>query len=410
MRPHYCLTVLVASLLVEPLFTLNGASEDTTHPSPQNSHDALHATHIYDNDQYLEIKCEVVFCEKAQPTSTGLNVSKQDVPVTVSSSSHIDTQWDFIDKLEGISFLVARILNPQWMYFAAVIVPFIIIAIIISVVLMPGCKAESVPIMRPNLCWLILHVCIWAGLLLTLNADEECLIETRVHVNKSYKAVVGEQLELKCEVGFCEEAPPPVHWIKREQTDVPVNISSSSRIKTHWELINKSEGISFLVFPKYCQSGGSSSHNINVFVYGSTNSEPTVDSWMYFAAGIVPFIIIAIIISVVLMCGCKEECLIETRVHVNKSYKAVVGEQLELKCEVGFCEEAPPPVDWIKREQTDVPVTVSSSSRIKTHWELINKSEGISFLVFPKIRLTDSGVYQCQSGGSSSHNIKVFVY
>ncbi|KAK5891277.1 hypothetical protein CgunFtcFv8_018548 [Champsocephalus gunnari] len=96
MRPHYCLTVLVASLLVEPLFTQNGdvmepakpekqelrswystirivgavvflsimlmicftscwrchgASEDTTHPSPQNSHDALHATHIYDNDQ-----------------------------------------------------------------------------------------------------------------------------------------------------------------------------------------------------------------------------------------------------------------------------------------------------------------------------------------------------------------------
>ncbi|KAF3857253.1 hypothetical protein F7725_009112, partial [Dissostichus mawsoni] len=143
------------------------------------------------------------------------------------------------------------------------------------------------------------------------------------------------QLELKCEVGFCEEAPPPVHWIKHEQTDVPVNISSSSRIKTHWELINKSEGISFLVFPKtrltdsgdyQCQSGGSNSHNINVFVYGSTNSEPTVDSWMYmyFAAGIVPFIIIVIIISVVSMRGCKGRVVI-FKTMTNPSKMSLAG-------------------------------------------------------------------------------------
>ncbi|KAK1876687.1 E3 ubiquitin-protein transferase RMND5B [Dissostichus eleginoides] len=74
------------------------------------------------------------------------------------------------------------------------------------------------PIMRPNLCCTILHVCIWAELLLTLNGD------------------------------------------------------------------------------------------------GSTNSEPTVDSWMYmyFAAGIVSFIIIVIIISVVSMRGCKGKSKKET--------------------------------------------------------------------------------------------------
>ncbi|KAI9525866.1 hypothetical protein NQZ68_002414 [Dissostichus eleginoides] len=203
--------------------------------------------------------------------------------------------------------------------------------------------------MRPNLCWVILHVCIWAGLLLTLNADEECFIETKVDVNTSYKAVVGEQLELKCEVAFCEEAPPTVDWIKREQTDVPVTVSSSSHIKTHWELINKSEGISFLVFSKirlndsgeyYCSTGGSYSHYINVFVYvddgrgrttvsqkneSSTNSEPTVDSWMYFAAGIVPFIIIAIIIPVVLMRGRKGESKNETQTEVQ--YIAIPAKQ-----------------------------------------------------------------------------------
>ncbi|XP_033956010.1 B- and T-lymphocyte attenuator-like isoform X2 [Pseudochaenichthys georgianus] len=175
--------------------------------------------------------------------------------------------------------------------------------------------------MKPNLCCTILHVCIWAELLLTLNADDGCLIETRVLRNTSYKAVVGEQLEIKCGVAFCKEAPPTVDWIKYEKTDVPVNISS--RIKMEWGSINKSEGISFLVFPNIrlndsgvyqCKSGESNSHYINVFVNGSTHPEPTVNSWtyMYFAAGIVPFIIIVIIISVVSMRGCKGKSKKET--------------------------------------------------------------------------------------------------
>nr|XP_033956044.1 B- and T-lymphocyte attenuator-like isoform X2 [Pseudochaenichthys georgianus] len=168
--------------------------------------------------------------------------------------------------------------------------------------------------MRANICWII-----WAGLLLTLNADDECYIETHVLPYTSYKAVVGEYLEIECKVFFCEEAPT-VDWIKREQTDVPVNVSSSSHIDTQWEFIDKLEGISFLIFHKVrladsgvyqCQSGGSNSHYINVFVNGSANPEPKVDSWiyMYLAAGIVPFIIIVIIISVVLMCRCQGEML-----------------------------------------------------------------------------------------------------
>ncbi|KAL3045677.1 hypothetical protein OYC64_013848 [Pagothenia borchgrevinki] len=196
--------------------------------------------------------------------------------------------------------------------------------------------------MRPNICWIILHVCIWAGLLLILNADDECLIETRVLRNTSYKAVAGEYLEIKCEVVFCEKAQPTVNWFKREQTDVAFTVSSSSHIQTEWEFIDILEGRSFLIFHKIrltdsgqyqCQSGGSNSHNINVFVNvddgrgrttvpqkneSSTNSEPTVNSWtyMYFAAGIVPFIIIAIIISVVLMCRCQGESKNETQTEI----------------------------------------------------------------------------------------------
>ncbi|XP_034007388.1 B- and T-lymphocyte attenuator-like [Trematomus bernacchii] len=203
--------------------------------------------------------------------------------------------------------------------------------------------------MRANICWIILHVCIWAGLLLTLNADDECYIEVQVHVNTSYKAVVGEQLEIECKVVFCEEAQPTVDWIKPDSNQT--NISSSSHIQTQWKPINKSEGLSILVFPNIrlndsgeyqCKSGDSSSHYINVFVNvddgrgrttvpqkneSSTNSEPTVNSWtyMYFAAGIVPFIIIPIIISVVLMCRCQGESKNETQTEVQ--YIAIPAEK-----------------------------------------------------------------------------------
>ncbi|XP_010780124.1 B- and T-lymphocyte attenuator-like [Notothenia coriiceps] len=216
------------------------------------------------------------------------------------------------------------------------------------------------PIMRPNLCCTILHACIWAELLLTLNADDGCLIETRVHVNTSYEAVVGEQFKIECGVAFCEEAPPTVDWIKREQTDVPVNVRSSSRIQTQWEFIDKLEGISILTFHKVrltdsgvyqCQSGGSSSHNINVFV--------NVDDGRWRRTTVPQ--------------KNEKECLIETKVHEDTSYKAVVGEYLKIECGVAFCEKAQPTVDWIK------------------------------------LRLTDSGVYQCQSGESNSHYINVFV-
>ncbi|KAI4831476.1 hypothetical protein KUCAC02_001016 [Chaenocephalus aceratus] len=185
--------------------------------------------------------------------------------------------------------------------------------------------------MRANICWII-----WAGLLLTLNADEECLIETRALRNTYYKAVVGEQLEIECGVAFCEEAQPTVDWFKREQTDVPVNVSSSSHIDTQWDFIDKLEGISFLIFHKVrltdsgvyqCQSGGSSSHYINIFVNGSTHPEPKVNSWiyMYLAAGIVPFIIIVIIISVVLMCRCQGKSKNETQTEVQ--YIAIPAEK-----------------------------------------------------------------------------------
>ncbi|KAM6892790.1 B- and T-lymphocyte attenuator isoform 2-T2 [Lycodopsis pacificus] len=185
--------------------------------------------------------------------------------------------------------------------------------------------------MRPNHRRAVLRVFFLAGMLLTLKADSEssdCEVEVKVDRNTVYEAFLGEDLRINCTVGFCSDSPPTVSWYKRETTDVPVNVSSSSHIKTEWKLLKRLEGTSFLIFQKVrrndsgvyqCQVEGSVSHNINVSVHGdgtnvtkntnrgTSDQKPSEDPWlyMYFAAGIVAFVIIVIIISVVSMRGCK---------------------------------------------------------------------------------------------------------
>ncbi|XP_068446294.1 B- and T-lymphocyte attenuator-like [Clinocottus analis] len=186
--------------------------------------------------------------------------------------------------------------------------------------------------MRPNHRWTVLHVFILAGMLLPLKAGDEaseCEVAVRVHQNTVYAAVLGEDLRINCTVEFCSGSPPRVFWYKQETTAVPVNVSSSSHIKTEWKLLNRSVGTSFLIFQNVrrndsgryqCGSEESISHNINVSVHGvgertnvtknndasGTTPEPTRDLWLYlyFAAGIGAFVIIVIIISVASMRGC----------------------------------------------------------------------------------------------------------
>ncbi|XP_049426732.1 uncharacterized protein LOC125885226 isoform X2 [Epinephelus fuscoguttatus] len=190
----------------------------------------------------------------------------------------------------------------------------------------------SVPIMRPNHCWTVLQVSILAALLLTLNADsEDCEVDLKVARDTVYEAVIGKDLRINCTVALCDNSPPTVTWYKQEKTAVPVNVSS--HIKTKWELVNHSEGISFLIFQKIfsndsgayqCQSGGSVSHTISVSVHdnGGRSNVPEMNStaptlkpetssdlfmYIYFGAGIVAFVTVVIIISIVSMHGCKEK-------------------------------------------------------------------------------------------------------
>ncbi|KAK9523910.1 hypothetical protein VZT92_017793 [Zoarces viviparus] len=205
--------------------------------------------------------------------------------------------------------------------------------------------------MRPNHRWAVLHVFILAGMLLTLKADGEysdCEVELIVNRDIVYEAFLGEELRIHCTVEFCSDSPPPVFWYKSERTNVPVNVSSGSHIKTEWTLLKHLKGKSFLIFQKVrrndsgayqCRVGGSVSHFINVSVHGegtnvtknndtnrgTSDQESPKDLWlyMYFAAGIVAFVIIVIIISVASMRGCKGKSKSKKETQTENQYMAI---------------------------------------------------------------------------------------
>ncbi|XP_058510709.1 B- and T-lymphocyte attenuator-like isoform X1 [Solea solea] len=195
----------------------------------------------------------------------------------------------------------------------------------------------SVPIMRPNCCWTYLHVSVLVVLLLTVNTDSEgsdCFTDIRVRRHTAYEILVGRDLVINCTVVFCSSPPPAVSWLKTHLMHVPVDVSNQSHIKTEWKLLKELEGVSYLIFQKIrsndsglyqCRIASDVSHAINVSVHGdgggeelsnvtrknNTNSSdipvPSPEIWMYVysAAGIVAFVLLVIIVSVILMQGCK---------------------------------------------------------------------------------------------------------
>uniref|UniRef100_A0A4W6F5U9 Ig-like domain-containing protein n=1 Tax=Lates calcarifer TaxID=8187 RepID=A0A4W6F5U9_LATCA len=197
---------------------------------------------------------------------------------------------------------------------------------------------HSVPIMRPYYCWTVLYVSILAALVLTLNADSktsECETSIKVRRNTVYQAFVGQDLRINCTVSFCNNTQP-VSWFKLENGTDSVSVNKNSHIKTEWKPSDHLEGTSYLIFQKIlsndsgvyrCRSGGSVSHNINILVSGdaelttvtsrtettSTTSSPepreNLLMYVYCASGILAFVMIVIVISVISMQGCKGEML-----------------------------------------------------------------------------------------------------
>ncbi|XP_070711430.1 B- and T-lymphocyte attenuator-like [Pempheris klunzingeri] len=100
-------------------------------------------------------------------------------------------------------------------------------------------------------------------------------------------------------------------------------------------------------------------------------------------------------------------CEIEIRIHRGTHYEVSHGEELRIQCPVDFCNNQPPTISWNKLGNTPVPVNISS--HIKTEWITLSHSQGTAFLVFQNIHRSDSGVYQCLSGGNVGHGITVSV-
>uniref|UniRef100_A0A3B4TM01 B- and T-lymphocyte attenuator-like n=1 Tax=Seriola dumerili TaxID=41447 RepID=A0A3B4TM01_SERDU len=106
----------------------------------------------------------------------------------------------------------------------------------------------------------------------------------------------------------------------------------------------------------------------------------------------------------------SEDCETVIKVQRNTLYEAFVGQEFTMNCTVSFCNSSPPSVSWHKVDQPIDPVNVSSGSHIKTEWKELSHSEGTSYLIFQKILVSDSGLYQCRGGDGVSHNINVSVH
>ncbi|XP_022621296.1 uncharacterized protein LOC111236724 [Seriola dumerili] len=106
----------------------------------------------------------------------------------------------------------------------------------------------------------------------------------------------------------------------------------------------------------------------------------------------------------------SDDCETVIKVQRNTLYEAFVGQEFTMNCTVSFCNSSPPSVSWHKVDQPIDPVNVSSGSHIKTEWKELSHSEGTSYLIFQKILVSDSGLYQCRGGDGVSHNINVSVH
>lgn len=91
-------------------------------------------------------------------------------------------------------------------------------------------------------------------------------------------------------------------------------------------------------------------------------------------------------------------------------YNVSLGEYLEIPCSVKFCQKTEKIVTWTKLKVNVLrKVLMSSSSHISTKLIMSSPLEGMSYLMFNRIRESDSGLYRCESGDTMSFFIQVSV-
>uniref|UniRef100_A0AAY5L3W4 Ig-like domain-containing protein n=1 Tax=Esox lucius TaxID=8010 RepID=A0AAY5L3W4_ESOLU len=94
------------------------------------------------------------------------------------------------------------------------------------------------------------------------------------------------------------------------------------------------------------------------------------------------------------------------KVQRNTVWKASLGDYLEINCPVIICTNSSS-ILWKKMNGSDW-IPVNRTALIEIKW-LRSRNNGTSFLVFQRIDVKDSGLYQCTLVSAVSHSINVTV-
>uniref|UniRef100_A0AAZ3NYA9 Ig-like domain-containing protein n=1 Tax=Oncorhynchus tshawytscha TaxID=74940 RepID=A0AAZ3NYA9_ONCTS len=106
--------------------------------------------------------------------------------------------------------------------------------------------------------------------------------------------------------------------------------------------------------------------------------------------------------------GQDSDCFPEIRVTRNTVLRASTGEQLKMNCSVDFCSNSPTP-SWCKFDESNICLTVNTTTLIRTQLTNLTNTTWISFLTFKNISRGDAGLYRCELHTAVGHSINVIV-
>nr|XP_029512556.1 uncharacterized protein LOC115127054 isoform X1 [Oncorhynchus nerka] len=106
--------------------------------------------------------------------------------------------------------------------------------------------------------------------------------------------------------------------------------------------------------------------------------------------------------------GQDSDCFPEIRVTRKTVLRASTGKQLKMNCSVDFCSNSPTP-SWCKFDESNICLTVNTTTLIQTQLTNLTNTTWISFLTFKNISRGDAGLYRCELHTAVGHSINVIV-
>ncbi|XP_036807576.1 B- and T-lymphocyte attenuator isoform X5 [Oncorhynchus mykiss] len=106
--------------------------------------------------------------------------------------------------------------------------------------------------------------------------------------------------------------------------------------------------------------------------------------------------------------GQDSDCFPEIRVARNTVWRTSPGKKLKMNCSVAFCSNSPTP-SWCKFDESNICLTVNTTTLIQTQLTNLTNTTWISFLTFKSISRGDAGLYRCELHTAVGHSINVIV-